>query len=144
MINNVYEIGNRGEIEEWKTVEDFPDYEASNTGCIRSKTRRIRQNKGDTIYERTMKGKIIKPSLSKTGYCLVWLRKDNKKSYAVTVHRIVAKAFLGYSELDVNHKDGNKMNNSITNLEYVTRSENIKHAYRVLHRKHWTEYETNK
>lgn len=53
------------------------------------------------------------------------------------MHRLVAKHFLECfdKKLEVNHKDGNKENNNIKNLEMVTRSENLKHSYRVLGRK---------
>lgn len=49
----------------------------------------------------------------------------------VYVHQLVLRAFLGYSDLQVNHIDGIKTNNHISNLEYVTQSENMKHAFRI-------------
>ena len=51
------------------------------------------------------------------------------------VHRLIAITFLGLPQegkREVNHKDGNKFNNVVSNLEWVSRSSNIKHAYRVL------------
>jgi hypothetical protein len=61
-----------------------------------------------------------------------YLISDCGKVKHTTMHRIVAKMFLGESELHVNHIDGNKGNNDISNLEYVTMSENQQHRYTVL------------
>ncbi|MDT9683471.1 HNH endonuclease signature motif containing protein [Streptomyces sp. TRM76323] len=47
----------------------------------------------------------------------------------IKLHRLIIETFLGKSELEVNHIDGNKRNNSLSNLEYVSRSQNVKHAY---------------
>lgn len=101
--------------EEWKQIKDFPNYEISNTGKIRN------QNK-----------KELKPFNQNNGYVQVQLYKDsfNKR---FLVHRLVAKAFIPNNENKkyVNHIDGNKHNNCITNLEWVTNSENILHARRT-------------
>lgn len=61
----------------------------------------------------------------------------NKKREIRTVHRLVASAFIENTEncRDVNHKDGNKKNNNIENLEWVNHSENIRHSYRKLKQK---------
>jgi hypothetical protein len=75
-------------------------------------------------------GKLLKPRLS-TGYAMValWnngLRKDLK------IHRLVAIAYIKnpMNKPQVNHIDGNKLNNELSNLEWVTNSENLKHAYK--------------
>ncbi len=72
-------------------------------------------------------GKLLNQFKSGNGYTVVHYKY---KTY--TVHRLVAKAFHGIENqnLDVNHKDGNKQNNYENNLEWVTRSENLLHAYR--------------
>ena len=58
-----------------------------------------------------------------------WCKPHGFKSH--TIHRLISLTFLGNSELSVNHIDGNKLNNSIKNLEYCTMSDNIKHAFKT-------------
>ena len=75
----------------------------------------------------------MKPSINpKTGYCQVNLVKDRRYQMRY-VHRLVAESFVENinSFREVNHKDGNKQNNMASNLEWVSRSENILHAYRT-------------
>lgn len=64
------------------------------------------------------------------GYLVAALRQNlTDAARQVKVHRLVAAAFLGRSELDVNHKDGDKTNNNLANIEYCTRAYNCQHAY---------------
>ena len=72
------------------------------------------------------------PIFSSGGYYRVYLSHKNKKSKLYSVHRIVALAFIENidNKPDVNHKDGNKSHNYASNLEWVTKSENVLHAYR--------------
>lgn len=76
-------------------------------------------------------GHKIKPRLDSFGRYLIVTLKHNNKRRTVCVHRLVAEAFLGECPRgkEVNHKDGNKLNNHHSNLEYVTSSENKKHAF---------------
>lgn len=120
--------------EEWRDIAGYDNYQVSSYGRIMSKNRIINQKGHKNIYARKMDGRILKQRKQNGGYLIVWLCKDGKPK-AVTVHRIVACAFLGEKDLDVNHKDGNKENNNIENLEWVTRSTNITHSYRVLNHK---------
>lgn len=76
---------------------------------------------------RVVTGKLLKATRSTHGY-LYHNLKPNKKKF---VHRLVMEAFHGPSKLDVNHKDGNKENNNLENLEYVTKSQNLKHAHKT-------------
>ena len=71
----------------------------------------------------------IKQKINK-GYAYVYLCKNSKHT-TLKVHRIVAQAFIANPENkpEVNHKDGNKLNNHVDNLEWCTRSENNKHAW---------------
>ena len=75
------------------------------------------------------KGKFLTPFVSIRGYELLGMSK-NKKRHTFSVHRLVAKAFIPNpnNKPEVNHKDGNKTNNHISNLEWVTSSENQIHA----------------
>lgn len=72
--------------------------------------------------------KQLKPRLRKNGYLYLSLRKDGK-TIDCTVHRLVAKTFLGNVDgLDVNHINGDRKDNRLVNLEPVTRSKNILHG----------------
>jgi len=79
-----------------------------------------------------IRNKFKKDWHHRDGYRLIGLTK-NKKRTVVYVHRLVAEAFL--PKVDgkdfVNHKDGNKANNDISNLEWVTKSENSKHSFEI-------------
>ena len=76
--------------------------------------------------------KYLKPSINRHGYCRVGLRRNGKTCY-VNVARLVGKAFIPNPDdkPQINHKDGNKANNAKSNLEWVTNSENLLHAYRT-------------
>ena len=76
--------------------------------------------------------KTLKPQINKKGYPVVRLYKDRTWKWR-PIHILVAEAFLGKrpEKHEVNHKDTNKQNNHVKNLEYVSRSENIRHAYRT-------------
>lgn len=112
-------------IEIWKPITGFEKlYEVSNTGKIRSLTRKLSDG-------RIWKGRIMSTPLS-SGYPAVSLRKEGKY-YRERVHRIVGKEFVeGYQKgLVINHKDGDKTNNRSSNLEWCTSAENCKHAVRT-------------
>lgn len=112
--------------EVWKDIEGFPGYQVSNYGNVRS-LHNNRHGIGVTSH-------ILKPAIDKTtGYSKVSLWK-NGKGATKSVHRLVAESFLNtpkQNETDVNHIDGNKLNNRASNLEWCTRSENEKHAYKT-------------
>lgn len=76
------------------------------------------------------------PSKDGKGYLFVSLSKDGKR-YLKKVHRLVAQAFIPnpFHKPQINHKNGDKTNNGVDNLEWVTNAENMLHAYRVLGRK---------
>lgn len=119
--------------EIWKDIIGYEkEYQISNYGRIKAKQKTDR-------FGRVYNERLIKPHKQHKGnnqYINVVLSKNgNKNGYYI--HRLVMKHFSNnYDEkLQVNHKDGNKENNRIDNLEMVTISENLKHSYRVLGRK---------
>lgn len=107
-------------MEIWKTIPNFSRYEASNLGNLRS-----------INYKNSGKIVNLNPSKAKDGYIKTMLQDDNKKYHSLTVHLFVCMAFIGIKKegFEINHKDGNKSNNNINNLEYCTRSQNIQHAF---------------
>ena len=118
--------------EIWKPVVGYEDYcEVSNQGKIRSLGRYVKGRWGSIHFR---KGIERKQCYYPNGYLFVALSVGGKMKQLST-HRIVAAAFLGESDLEVNHKNGHKDDNRVENLEYVTRRENQLHSYRVLHRK---------
>lgn len=86
-----------------------------------------------------LKGNRMKTFIDKDGYEVVSLQDDNQKKYLVKVHRLVATRFIptGDYSLTVNHKDGNKLNNTVNNLEWMTDSDNLRHSWKSLGRKHF-------
>ena len=90
-------------------------YKVSNQGNVRSLINRYKGNG------------ILKFGIDKCGYSIVTLCKD-KKHKTKTVHRLVALAFLDETNTQVNHKDCNKQNNNIENLEFISAKENMRHA----------------
>lgn len=95
----------------WKNIVGYEEYEISDTGLVKKN------------------GKLIKPFDNK-GYERVSFPDRKKK----LVHRIVAEHFIPTEDLtlQVNHKDGNKKNNNVENLEWVTCTENVRHAVRTI------------
>ena len=113
--------------EEWRPVVDFEDYyEVSSYGDIRSLDREVYRVTGSF----TKKGKLLTANITPKGYCRIQLTAPGVKR-SMFVHRIVAEAFIPNPDLkpEVNHKDGDKRNNFVGNLEWATESENQKHAY---------------
>jgi hypothetical protein len=110
--------------EEWRDVPNFEGYQVSNLGKIRGIDRLCGNRPG------VIKGKILKPFRNKRGYLEVNLY-NNSKSTAKIIHRLVAKAFISndFNKPQVNHIDGNKLNNEVSNLEWMSNSENQLHAY---------------
>lgn len=90
----------------------------------------------DGYVRNTKTGRVLKPRRNNHGYMSVYTSVDGV-DIGVNVHRMIATCFIpGYFEgADVNHKNGDKTDNRLPNLEWVTRAENIRHAFKVLGKK---------
>ena len=112
-------------MELWKDIIGYEGYyQISNLGNVRSVDR------FDGVHDR--QGAIMKPALKRNGYLQVGLRKHSERKW-FSVHRLVAIHFIENPDKkpQVNHIDGNKLNNTIENLEWVTEKENQNHAARL-------------
>ena len=109
--------------ETWKDVVGYEGlYEVSNKGNVYSVERM-------DALGREQGGLVLKPKYNNRGYLMVSLYKNGKLKNR-TVHRIVAEAFIPNPKgfLEINHKDENKSNNEIFNLEWCTREHNVKYG----------------
>lgn len=114
--------------EIWKPVVGFEGaYEVSNTGKVRSLDRYVNAKNNSKTF---ISGIIRKPQKNHKGYLSVVLSK-HCTSYTKLIHRLVAEAFIPNPKNlpQVNHIDTDKTNNNVSNLEWVTGLENIRHAF---------------
>ena len=111
--------------EQWKAMFDpktgcpLPGRTVSSLGRLKNKT-----------------GRIFTGHRRKDGYCVTSIRLNSEPRHRqVLIHQLVARAFLGLppspQHTQVNHKDGNRNNNTVQNLEYATPAENTAHSYRL-------------
>ena len=108
--------------EVWKDISGYEGkYQVSNTGKVRS-----------LDYNHTGKVRELKLKIDKYGYACIKLFKNGCRKY-ITVHRLVAAAFIKNTSNSpqVNHKDGNKLNNCVQNLEWCSNKENIQHGRKM-------------
>lgn len=122
------------EKELWRPVIGYEDlYDVSNLGRIRSRFRMIKTKNRWGSMERPQPGRFLSPTNNTGGYLGVGLTRDGK-TVRHLVHRLVAMAFIREptDSEQVNHKDGDKKNNTLDNLEWVTASENQHHRSHVL------------
>lgn len=108
------------ELEEWKTIDGYPDYEVSNLGKVRSL--------------KYGKRRILKDRKDGCGYFQVILCRDGKE-YSHKVHRLVANAFIPNTDNkeQIDHINRTISDNRAENLRWVTRSENMLNTYRHHH-----------
>lgn len=113
--------------ETWKDVVGFKGYYiVSNMGNVKSVDRYVEGKNGSLRFQ---KGVLMNLQESKKGYLVVILHKHGL-FYQKQVHRLVAEAFIKnpYDLPQVNHKDTNKHNNCVENLEWITNYDNMQHA----------------
>lgn len=115
----IYQVSNKGNVRSLDKFQDFPLFAKGNSGGNKT-----------VMTPVLRKGKLMRLTEAKTGYLCVGLFKDNKNKWTL-VHRLVADAFLEQEEnkKHVNHKDSNRKNNAVTNLEWCTPRENTNHAW---------------
>lgn len=112
--------------EEWKDIKNYEGlYQVSNLGNVKSLERNKSNGKGLVKIDE----KILTQNITNWGYCKVALYKNGARKY-YKVHRLVAEAFIPNpnNKEQINHIDGNKLNNNVNNLEWNTRIENMNHA----------------
>lgn len=123
-------------IEEWRDVVGYEGfYQVSNLGRIRSLDREIKHKNGKVFKAN---GKLLTITYSGNNYGRVILYKNGKNS-AKLIHRLVAGAFIpNVNNLkEVNHKDLDKTNNAVQNLEWVSPKQNTQHAFGNRHIKRY-------
>ena len=112
-------------IEIWKDIPGYEGYaQASSYGRVRSLSR-------ITNIGRKIVGRILSPCSPVDGYYRIRIVNIHDEQKLMLTHRLIALAFIEnpHNKPQVNHKDGNKLNNDSYNLEWVTNKENSKHAW---------------
>lgn len=115
--------------EIWITIKNYPRYQVSNLGRVK---RLAYTHKGKSNSIVPYKEKILKQNKDGNGYFFVHFCMNYKhKNYHI--HRLLAENFIlnPQNKREVNHIDGNKNNNNIDNLEWCSRSDNMKHAHKM-------------
>ena len=117
--------------EIWKDIEGYEGlYQVSNYGRVKSLPKIHKTTKNYNKLGYITKEKILKQRKTQRGYFLVTLYKE-QKSKSLYVHRLVVNMFISNKDNKpcINHKNGDKKDNKVTNLEWCTYSENMIHAY---------------
>ena len=116
--------------EIFKDIKGYEDkYQVSNYGRIKRKKRTYKQARG----LRTNEERILKCCVKPNGYLRVSFRVGNKSKYYM-IHRLVGIAFIpnNKNKPQINHKDKNRQNNRIDNLEWCTSLENVHHEFGIV------------
>lgn len=122
--------------EQWKDIPGFEGhYQVSDCGRVRSLDRQVNVCVfGKRYATKTFKGRIIKPYISRHGYYHVKLTACDGTKQSKTVASLVLLAFVGdrpYEGCQINHKDENKLNNQLSNLEYCDSYYNLTYGTRL-------------
>ncbi|TPF78384.1 MULTISPECIES: NUMOD4 domain-containing protein [Bifidobacterium] len=113
----------------WKAIAGFDYYEISDSGKVRSIRHKVTCKNG---FVKTVPEKYLRPALGRNGYLVVSLWQEGRQSMRY-LHRLIAEAFIEnpWHLPVINHKNGDKTDNHVTNLEWTTYSGNNRHAYRT-------------
>lgn len=116
--------------EEWRDIKGYQWYQVSNQGRVRSIDREFIRSNGKVCY---YKGQILKPLTDRYGYQRVDLSRQINGRIEVRrlyIHRLVAEAFIKNPQglPEINHKDENKENNAVLNLEWCDRGYNCRYG----------------
>lgn len=116
-------------------------YKINNVGTIRKYTK-IHKNNGGTYTRPEFE---ITVSNDSSGYLKATLTNNLGEKKAPKVHKLVALMFIGErpKDMTINHKDGNKHNNSVSNLEYISQGDNVRHSYDTGLNKNYTDKHVN-
>ena len=120
--------------ETWKDILGYEGiYQVSNLGNVKGVDRYVKYSNDSVKF---IKERILKTHTNNVGYSIVSLNYDGRRKTKI-VHRLVLEAFapIDSNTMTVNHIDGIKLNNRLSNLEWCTLSDNIKHSYEKLKRK---------
>ncbi len=133
--------------EKWEGIEGFSNYEISNKGRIRSKTRKS-WHKGSQVYMK-IKGKLMKQRWNKTCKCyFLDLIDDEKKRRTVYPHKETAVAFVKNPDASnlsmIIHEDNNPRNNKAENLKWVSASDHMKWQFEVGNKNNYKVWKTRK
>lgn len=113
--------------ESWRDIPGFDGiYQASSFGRIRTVQGKTTSNA--RYKKRVWQSRILKQKWNRAaGYCVTLWKNGSPKTFLVA--RLVCAAFYGWSKLTVNHKDGNRLNNRLENLEWLSLKKNIQHGF---------------
>jgi len=115
--------------EVWKDITNYNGYQVSNLGRVRTYNKTTYTKKHGV---RHWKNRILKERIDKKNRMLSVNLYKNGKGKSFLIHRLVAQEFLGFPEnksMTVNHKDGDRLNNKLENLEWLSLKDNIKHGF---------------